>query len=50
MGLLGNDLWFLGSILAVAPSWSSSQLTYRDWVQLELEIHPEVDSLSDIER
>ncbi|KAK1330595.1 hypothetical protein QTO34_010791 [Cnephaeus nilssonii] len=25
-------------------------LTYRDWVQLELEIHPEVDSLSDIER
>ncbi|XP_045431802.1 Fanconi anemia group A protein isoform X3 [Pipistrellus kuhlii] len=25
-------------------------LTFRDWVQLELEIHPEVDSLSDIER
>uniref|UniRef100_G1PNC5 FA complementation group A n=1 Tax=Myotis lucifugus TaxID=59463 RepID=G1PNC5_MYOLU len=25
-------------------------LTYRDWVQLELETHPEVDSLSDIER
>ncbi|KAM7058376.1 Fanconi anemia group A protein isoform 2-T2 [Molossus nigricans] len=25
-------------------------LTYSDWVQLELEIHPEVDSLSDIER
>ncbi|XP_036159204.1 Fanconi anemia group A protein isoform X2 [Myotis myotis] len=24
--------------------------TYRDWVQLELETHPEVDSLSDIER
>ncbi|XP_036998687.2 Fanconi anemia group A protein [Artibeus jamaicensis] len=25
-------------------------LTYRDWVQLELEIRPEVDSLSDTER
>ncbi|XP_036922347.1 Fanconi anemia group A protein [Sturnira hondurensis] len=26
------------------------RLTYRDWVQLELEIRPEVDSLSDTER
>ncbi|KAG5200384.1 hypothetical protein JEQ12_004918 [Ovis aries] len=26
------------------------QLTYRDWLQLEIEIQPEVDSLSDIER
>ena len=27
-----------------------SQLTYRDWLQLEIEIQPEVDSLSDTER
>ena len=27
-----------------------SQLTYRDWLQLELEIQPEFDSLSDMER
>nr|XP_025124338.1 Fanconi anemia group A protein isoform X4 [Bubalus bubalis] len=26
------------------------QLTYRDWLQLEIEIQPEVDSLSDTER
>uniref|UniRef100_A0A452DQA2 FA complementation group A n=1 Tax=Capra hircus TaxID=9925 RepID=A0A452DQA2_CAPHI len=26
------------------------QLTYRDWLQLEIEIQPEVDSLSDSER
>ncbi|XP_045674531.1 Fanconi anemia group A protein [Phyllostomus hastatus] len=26
------------------------RLTYRDWVQLELEVRPEVDSLSDTER
>lgn len=27
-----------------------SQLTYRDWLQLELEIEPDMDSLSDMER
>ena len=50
-GLLGDvDLCSLGSILGVTRSWLFPQLTYRDWVQLELEMHLEVDSLSDTER
>lgn len=45
------DLCSPRPILTVVFIWSFfSQLTYRDWLRLELEIEPEVDCLSDTER
>ena len=42
----------MNSVVCFIPALNVpvAQLTYRDWVQLELEIQPEADVLSDTER